>query len=75
MSKIVNLFTDNTSINDCNVACYVKKHFNIVVEDQPVCGLNQFVNRYLNKSFLKNFINFFTLIHESFLKRYPFRNR
>ena len=42
MSKIVNLFTDSTSINDCNVACYVKKHFNVVVvENQPVCGLNQ----------------------------------
>ena len=41
MSKIVNLFTDNTSINDCNVACYVKKHFNVVIENQPVCGLNQ----------------------------------
>ena len=41
MSKIVNLFTDDTSINDCNVACYVKKHFNVVVENQPVCGLNQ----------------------------------
>ena len=41
MNKIVNLFTDNTSINDCNVACYVKKHFNVVIEKQPVCGLNQ----------------------------------
>ena len=41
MSKIVNLFTDDTSINDRNVACYVKKHFNVVVENQPVCGLNQ----------------------------------
>ena len=41
MSKIVNLFTDNTSINDRNVACYVKKHFNVVIENQPVCGLNQ----------------------------------
>ena len=41
MSKIVNMFTDSTSINDCNVACYVKKHFNVVVENQPVCGLNQ----------------------------------
>ena len=41
MSKIVNLFTDNTGINDCNVACYVKKHFNVVIENQPVCGLNQ----------------------------------
>ena len=41
MSKIVNLFTGNTSINDRNVACYVKKHFNVVIENQPVCGLNQ----------------------------------
>ena len=40
MSKIVNLFTDNTSINDRNVA-YVKTHFNVVIENQPVCGLNQ----------------------------------
>ena len=56
MSKIVNLFTDNTSINDRNVACYVKKHFN-VIENQPVCGLNQCCNRYLNK--LKKFINSF----------------
>ena len=41
MSKIVNLFTDNTNLNDCNVACYVKKHFNVIIENQPVCGLNQ----------------------------------
>ena len=40
MSKIVNMFTDTTTTNDCNVACYVKKHFN-VIENQPVCGLNQ----------------------------------
>ena len=26
MSKIVNMFTDNTTVNDSNVACYVKKH-------------------------------------------------
>ena len=32
MSKIVNLFTDNTNLNDCNVACYVKKHFNVIIE-------------------------------------------
>ena len=38
MSKIVNLFTDNTTVNDCNV---VKNHFNVVIENQPVCGLNQ----------------------------------
>ena len=41
MSKIVNLFTDKTNLNDCNVACYVKKHFNVVIENQTVCGLNQ----------------------------------
>ena len=41
MSKIVNLFTDKANLNDCNVACYVKKHFNVVIENQPVCGLNQ----------------------------------
>ena len=40
MSKIVNLFTHNTNLNDCNVACYVKKHFKVVIENQPVCGLN-----------------------------------
>ena len=64
MSKIVNLFTDSTSINDCNVACYVKKHFNVVVENQPVCGLINVVNHYLNKSFFKKnlFNSFFTLI-------------
>ena len=55
MSKIVNLFTDDTSINDCNVACYVKKHFNVVVENQPVCGLINVVKHYLNKTFLKKF--------------------
>ena len=27
MSKIVNMFTDNTAINDSKVACYVKKTF------------------------------------------------
>ena len=59
MSKIVNMFTDSTSINDCNVACYVKKHFNVVVENQPVSGLINVVNHYLNKSFLKHFINSF----------------
>ena len=41
MSKIVNMFTDNTSLNDCNVACYVKKHFNVTIKNQPICGLNQ----------------------------------
>ena len=41
MSKIVNLFSGNTNLNDCNVACYVKKHFDVVIENQPVCGLNQ----------------------------------
>lgn len=39
MNKIVNLFSDNVNVNDCNVACYVKKHFTI--DNQPVCGLNQ----------------------------------
>ena len=34
----------------------LKKHFNVVIENQPVCGLNV-VNRYLNK--LKKFINSF----------------
>ena len=42
MSKIVNMFTDNTNLNDCNVACYVRKHFNVVIENQPVCGLKQY---------------------------------
>ena len=41
MSKIVNLFTDNTNKNDCSVACYVKEHFKVVIDNQPVCGLNQ----------------------------------
>ena len=41
MSKIVNLFTGNTQLNDCKVACYVKKHFNVTIEKQPVCGLIQ----------------------------------
>ena len=41
MSKIVDMFTDSTTVNDSNVACYVKKHFNVVIENQPVCGLNQ----------------------------------
>ena len=41
MSKIVNLFTNNTNKNDCSVACYVKEHFNIVIDNQPICGLNQ----------------------------------
>ena len=59
MSKIVNMFTDTTTINDSNVACYVKKHFNVVVENHPFAGLINVVNRYLNKSFLKNFINSF----------------
>ena len=41
MSKIVNLFTDKTNKNDCSVACYVKEHFNVVIDNQLVCGLNQ----------------------------------
>ena len=41
MSKIVNLFTGDTRLNDCKVACYVKKHFNVTIDKQPVCGLNQ----------------------------------
>ena len=42
MNKIVNLFSSNTELNDCNVACYVKKHFNTVIENQPLCGLKQY---------------------------------
>ena len=42
MSKIVNMFTNDTNLNDCNVACYVRKHFNVVIENQPVCGLKQY---------------------------------
>ena len=41
MSKIVNLFSGNTRLNDCKVACYVKKHFNVTIDKQPICGLNQ----------------------------------
>ena len=41
MSKIVNLFTDNRRLNDCKVACYVKEHFNVTIDKQPICGLNQ----------------------------------
>ena len=41
MSEIVNMFTNNTDLNDCNVACYVKKHFNVLIENQPICGLIQ----------------------------------
>ena len=41
MSKIVNMFSSNVDKNDCSVACYVKKHFNVVIDNQPVCGLNQ----------------------------------
>ena len=59
MSKIVNMFTDNTTINDSNVACYVKKHFNVLLKTNPFGGLINVVKHYLNKSFLKNFINSF----------------
>ena len=41
MSKIVNMFSSNTTINDCKVSCYVKKHFNVVIDNQPDCGLMQ----------------------------------
>ena len=41
MSKIVNMFTDNRRLNDCKVACYVKEHFNVTIDKQPICGLNQ----------------------------------
>ena len=41
MSKIVNMFSSNTMINDCKVSCYVKKHFNVVIGNQPDCGLIQ----------------------------------
>ena len=41
MSKIVNMFSSNVDKNDCKVACYVKKHFNVVIDNQPVCGLHQ----------------------------------
>ena len=34
MSKIVSLFSSNTNLNDCNVACYVKKYFNVVIDKQ-----------------------------------------
>ena len=39
MHEIVNMFTHDTSLNDCTVACYVKKHFNIA--KHPLCGLIQ----------------------------------
>ena len=41
MNKIVNMFTDNVCLNDCNVFRYVKKHFNVTIENQPLCGLKQ----------------------------------
>ena len=41
MSKIVNMFSSNVDKNDCKVACYVKKHFNVAIDNQPVCGLHQ----------------------------------
>ena len=41
MRKIVNMFSSNTTINDCKVSCYVKKHFNVVIDNQPDCGLIQ----------------------------------
>ena len=41
MSKIVNMFSSNTTINDCKVSCYVKKHFHVVIDNQPDCGLIQ----------------------------------
>ena len=64
MSKIVNMFTDSTTINDCNVACYVKKHFNVFIENQPVCGL---VKHYLNKPFFKNLL---TLFYINYMKKF-----
>ena len=64
MSKIVNLFTDDTSINDCNVACYVKNILMLLLKTNPFAGLTNVVKHYLNKSFLKKFLfnSFFTLI-------------
>ena len=41
MSKIVNMFTNDTRLNDCKVACYVKEHFKVTIDKQPICGLNQ----------------------------------
>ena len=49
MSKIVNLFTGNTRLNDRKVACYVKKHFNVTIENHPFAGLISVVKLYSNK--------------------------
>ena len=59
MSKIVNLFTDDTSINDRNVLVMLKNILMLLLKTNPFAGLINVVNRYLNKSFLKNFINSF----------------
>ncbi len=39
LNNIVNMFGNNTLLNDRNVSCYVKKYFDIT--NKPLCGLNQ----------------------------------
>ena len=39
MNNIVNMFEDNTMLNDRRVSCYVKKYFDIT--SKPICGLSQ----------------------------------
>ncbi len=39
MNNIVNMFGNNTELNDRKVSCYVKKYFDIT--NKPLCGLSQ----------------------------------
>jgi hypothetical protein len=42
MNKIVQLFTNNTMLNDAKVSQFVKSHFKVMLNQPNVVGLNQF---------------------------------
>ncbi len=48
MSKIAQLFNDNTMLNDAKVSQFVKNRFK-VLSKQPFVGLNQFSKKMIEK--------------------------
>ena len=50
MNKIVQLFTNDTMLNDTYVAQFVKNHFHTLLKQPNVVGLNQFCKMLLKNS-------------------------
>ena len=49
MNKIVQLFTDNTMLNNVNVSQFVKNHFKEMLKQPNVIGLHQFSKKLIEK--------------------------